>query len=113
MSTNLAEVKQHTVLAHKIVTKTYAIITKIKKNLQMIRKCVNVNSQYIPTLNYNHLDQLTNAKNQLKKKQKLLNETDCLAAEPNIEVGCLEWVIQQMEKDSNGAWAKVTFIPQG
>ena len=35
------------------------------------------------------------------------------AEKPKIEVGCLEEVLEKMEKDTKGEWGNVMFIPSG
>jgi len=36
-----------------------------------------------------------------------------LLRKPSIEAVCLEWVIQQMQEDNNGAWTGLVIVPQG
>merc|ERR1719160_806488 len=52
------------------------------------------------------------------RSKQCLQKTDvarqfAAVQKPHVEIGCLEWVIQQMEEDKKGTWAEVTFIPIG
>jgi hypothetical protein len=63
---------------------------------------------------------LRNYKSQLIKTKKHLDRSEMSQTsathwleKPGIEVGCLEWVIQQMEIDKTATWTDVVFIPPG
>jgi hypothetical protein len=56
---------------------------------------------------------LENAKKRLDQEHLRLERAYLNGDKPCIQVGCLEWVIQQMEEDTKGLWSEIVFIPPG
>merc|ERR1712113_1288312 len=65
------------------------------------------------SLLYDYSIALKIIKQNLQKKILKIIENFSAPIELKIEIGCLEWIIQQIEEDKSGLWTGLTFIPSG
>lgn len=80
---------------------------KVSTDLQM---AANLNNKKPESKYHNQIDRVLNRPQEIQDRQE---EADNTSHDLKLEVGCLEWVIQQMEEDITGEWSEVVFIPPG
>jgi hypothetical protein len=96
----------------ELVNKTKTDIDKAKYAFESLRKPDVLQTQQKSALprKFNQHEESEELSRRQSKRFTTSNSTN---SETIIEVGSLEWVIQQMEQDCVGIWSEIIFIPPG
>lgn len=97
-----AKKKCQLITVNQAIVKTEELITKFLKNTKV---------QKVPFLKSKCHNQVIILKSKLNEKLNRLLKSKSLSNSFEIETGCLEWVIQNMEQDNTGSWSEIFIFP--
>merc|ERR1712224_4830 len=105
--------RQNSFKIQEIFIKAKIAVEKVENAVELFKNLtpieIRLNLKLLNKYQF-HLNELTKHLSQEKVRFVATNDVSNKAI---IEVGSLEWVIQQMEEDTTGLWSEIIFIPPG